>query len=376
MKKNKGIFYLAFAIASLYVIFINSCDRNGFDDDQNGQNAHPTYEIEWVEEDLSDFVIYACDFFTDSLFVIDLATGNVKHQLKDFHRIASILTNHDGTRLYVSTHDPYDPTGTAGIYEIRTDSWERRKIYDNPAYLLSNNNGGVFFMTQYGGKSMRMFGEIDTDNGIAREIDSIDVVWKMHMDEGPIAIHPTEPILYARSPHEFYSFNYEVRTKTVLPFLGGHWFILSGGGDTLYTAGSVIDLVNLKKVSSIPVPYSVFYVAARRDNKEIYITAPARDRWSDPPGKVYIFSPLEDMIMGEIDAGYYVSGNPYPYLTTGRIYLTPGQRYAIVGDDWAAYYIIDLKDRKIVETKVFVKKNLSPSIPMQYFYLAPKPPGL
>jgi hypothetical protein len=64
------------------------------------------------------------------------------------------------------------------------------------------------------------------------------------------------------------------------------------------------------------------------------------------------------------------------YLKSGRIYLTPGQRYAIVGDDWASYYIIDLKDRKIVETKVFVKENLYPAIPMEYFYLAPKPPGL
>ena len=115
------------------------------------------------------------------MFVIDLATGNVKHQLKDFHRIASVLTNHDGTRLYVSTHDPYDPTGTAGIYEIRTDSWGEGKfttILLTCFPIITEE----FFMTQYGGKSMRMF-EIDTDNGIAREIDSIDVVWKMHMDE-------------------------------------------------------------------------------------------------------------------------------------------------------------------------------------------------
>jgi hypothetical protein len=101
MKKNKGVFCLTFAIASLFCIFIKSCDKNGFDDDQNGQNDHPAYEIEWVEEDLSDFVIYACDFFTDSLFVIDLTTGDVKHKLKDFRRIASVLTNHDGT-LYMS----------------------------------------------------------------------------------------------------------------------------------------------------------------------------------------------------------------------------------------------------------------------------------
>ncbi len=372
MKSNNGVFWLTFAIAGLLVFFTKSCDKNGFDDDQND---HLSYEIEWVEEDLNDFVIYACNFSTDSLFVIDLATGEVKHQLKGFHRNASVLTNHDGTRLYVSISDRHASPGTAGIFEIKTDTWERKKIYDNPAYLLSNNNGGVFFITHFLGKSMRMFGEIDTDNGIAREIDSIDVIWKMHMDEGPVAIHPTEPLLYARSPLEFYRFNYEEQTKELLPFPWmSHWFILSGGGDTLYSAGSVVDLVNLERVSSIPAPG--LYVAARRDNKEIYITDPAIHRWTTPTGKIYIYSPLEDKMMAKIDAGYYVNGNPYPYLTTGRIYLTPEQRYAIVGDDWAAYYIIDLKDREIVETKVFVKENLYPAIPMEYFYLAPKPPGL
>lgn len=322
-------------------------------------------------------VIYAYEVYSDTLVVIDLTTAKVLRTITKFDGIQSVVTNRTGSRLYVSTGKGHAGINPGGIYEVNTQTWSHRKIYNNAAHLLSNRNGGIYFITKIDTSPVRIFGSINPDRGSIRELGAIDVEWRSHLDEDAIEIHPHKPVIYAiNSDRILYRFDYEIKAVTTMFGLDFPRMTLSWEGDKLYIPGGPVkDLVNEEIVGSIPV-WWLGRLAVRRDNKEAYITDPGSYHviGPDPSGKVFVYSPAEDRIIDEIDVliDLLMDGQPWE---TDRIFLTPGEHYAIVNDRMVSYFIIDLKRRGMVFSHQFVKNNVR-TLSLEGFYIAPKPPWL
>ncbi|MDZ7692219.1 MAG: hypothetical protein U5K69_13980 [Balneolaceae bacterium] len=239
--------------------------------------------IVWQEEDLDDFVVYAYAPDGDSFAVIDLVTGEIYRHVEDFKGIQSVAANQDGSFIYVSTFrvsgsgDAYE----GEIYMVNTTTWEHEIIYKQAAHLIENRNNGLFFITKGTTRplSKRMFGEINPSTGAITEIDSIDVDWGAWYDSRRIEVHSNQSLLYTvNESGNLYQFNYATsETRYIFPELSfpplAH-LTLSGGGDSLYIPGGpVLDVTREEIVGSIPV-WRLGSAAARRDNKEVYITDP------------------------------------------------------------------------------------------------------
>lgn len=330
----------------------------------------------WYNEDLEDFVIYAFSPGFGTLAMIELESGTVHHPVPEIESIQSVVTNEEGTKLYVSTAEGHAGVNPGKIYEINTSNWESRVIYENSVHLLSNRTGGIYFITKLDSGTKRIFGTIDPTSGSVSELDTINVVWGAEYDDDLIEIHPYQPIVYAISDSggELYSYNYNIKEKISifpeLPFPPLANIILSGGGDSLYIPGGpVLDLIREEIVGSIPV-WRLGRAASRRDNKEVYITDPGGYlREPYPSGKVYIYSPERDQIVGDITV------KEEGWRTTDRIYLTTRERYAVVSDWLFHFYVIDLKNRKVIRTHEYLV-NGERTHSVQSFYLSFRPPVL
>lgn len=330
----------------------------------------------WYNEDLADFVIYAFAPGYRTLAMIELESGTVHHPVPEIESIQSVVTNKDGTKLYVSTAEGHAGVNPGMVYEINTSNWESRVIYENSVHLLSNRTGGIYFITKLDSGTKRIFGTIDPINGSVSELGTINVTWGAEYDDRLIEIHPYQPLVYAVDdwPGRLYRYNYVTQKKDYifpqLSFASFARITLSGGGDSLYIPGGpVLDLIREEIVGSIPV-WRLGWAASRRDNKAVYITDPGgylRDPY--PSGKVFIYSPERDRIIG------YITVKKESGRTTDRIYLTPKERYAIVSDWGFFFYVIDLKSRKVVDIHEYLvdgKRTHS----LQNFYLSTRPPGL
>jgi len=323
------------------------------------------------DENFGNMVIYAYEIYSDTLAVIDLTTAKVLRTITKFDGIQSVVTNRTGSRLYVSTGKGHSVINPGGIYEVNTRTWSHRKIYNNAAHLLSNRNGGIYFITKIDTSPVRIFGSINPDRGSIKELGAIDVQWRAFLDDDAIEIHPHKPVIYAiNSDRILYRFNYQTKTVTPMSQLDFPSMTLSWGGDTLYVPGGpVIDLVNEKIVGSIPV-WWLGRLAPRSDNKEAYITDPGSMLIGpQPSGKIFVYSPAENRIIDEIEMPI-IDGEIVP---TDRIFLSPEERYAIVNDRMFSYLIIDLERRDVVFSHRFVKNNVR-TLSLEGFYLAPKPP--
>jgi DNA-binding beta-propeller fold protein YncE len=323
------------------------------------------------DEDLSNLVIYAYEIYSDTLAVVDLVTAKVLRRITTFDGIQSVVTNRSGSRLYVSTGKGHAGINPGAIYEVNTRTWSYREIYNNAAHLLSNRNGGIYFITKIDTGPVRIFGSIDPDRGSVRELGTIDVQWRSHLDDDAIEIHPHKPEIYAiNGDRILYRFNYETKTLTNMFRLDVPSMTLSWGGDTLYIPGGpVLDMLNEEIVGSIPV-WWLGRLAVRRDNKEAYITDPGSMLIGpQPSGKIFVYSTAEDRIIDEIEMKI-IDGEIVP---TDRIFLSPEERYAIVNDGMFSYLIIDLERRDVVFSHRFVKNNVR-TLSLEGFYLAPKPP--
>jgi hypothetical protein len=327
--------------------------------------------IIWHDEDLNEFVLYAFGPGEDVIYVVDLVTGEILRELTDFKSIISVVATDDGRRLYVSTYiRPDDDQGL--IYEVDTQTWERREIYYNASHLLTNRRGNIYFITKIEEMwNNRIFGRIYPTDGSVVELGTINVEWGFFRDDSSIEIHPYRPLVYAVDGEgKLYRYDYSSNsTSYVFPELSFLLLVnitLSGGGDTLYIPGGpVLDLVNEEIIGSIPV-WRLGWPASRRDNKEVYITDPggyAREPF--PSGKVFVYSPVEDRIISEINA----------QSLTDRISLTPKDRYAVV-INWAnRYNVIDLKRRRLAFYHTLVDED-GLNIIFQNFYLSRRAPGL
>ncbi len=301
--------------------------------------------ISWAEEDLSGMVLYTYAHSTDELVVVDLVSGEILKTLTGFERIQSIQTNVSGSRLYVSMTKTDSDTGPGVIYEVNTQTWERREIYGKSAHLLTNRNGGVFFITKQSDPVTgfavpdRMFGKIDPSDGEVTELDSIQVTHS-------ISIHPTKPLVYAiDGTSGTYEYDYELHRIRYLSEKE-----LSKGTLPLWWMGGK---------------------AARRDLREVYRTDPRDYQYGTHSGYITVISPSQNnKTIGKIQT--FIDGNPSP---TDDMYLTPLERYGIVNADRRAYFIIDLKERKVIHTHQFVKDG-SRTLSMERIHLAARPIGL
>lgn len=327
----------------------------------------------WANEDLNDFVLYAYSPDGDSFAVIDLKTGEILRQMDDFKGLQSVVSNEDGSLLYISTFRVSDSMYVGEIYRLNTTTWKYEVIYNQPAHLLENRNGGLFFITKGTTRplSKRMFGEIKPSTGKVTEIDSIEVDWGAYKDDRLIEIHPNKPWVFAvDETDKLYKFDYSTSTTTyIFPTLSfSYWarITLSGDGSSLYIPGGpVLDLNSEVVKGNIPV-WRLGWAAARKDDKEVYLTDPGgylREPYSQE--QVFIYSPEGDSISGSIEVGSM----------TDQIYLTPKERYAVVNDWMVSYFVIDLKERKVIKKQQYVEDNIA-TLSVQGMYLAPKPPSL
>ncbi len=357
MQKN-----LLILLCSVYLFSCYSCDVVS----SNGEDKI------WHYENLNNLVICAYGIGDDTLAVVDLTTSEVLKIITDFENILSVLSNADGTRLFVSTGEGPAGTDPGAIYMINTQNWSHRQIYNHAVHLISNRNGGIYFITKITSDPHRTLGSINPDDGSINELGNIDVNWRSVYDDNAIEIHPHKPLVYAiNGEKQLYKFNYETgKVKYIRP-LSVARMTLSWGGDTLYIPGGpVIDLVTEQTVGFIPV-WRLGYLAARRDNKEMYITDPGgylRDPL--PSGRIQIYSPENNRITDEVNV--LIDRQPW---MTDRIYLTPEERYAIINDRMFSYFIIDLKRREVIYSHQFLKNNVR-TLSMEGFYVAPRPPGL
>ncbi|MEJ2050404.1 MAG: hypothetical protein P8Y60_11325, partial [Calditrichota bacterium] len=92
------------------------------------------------DDNLNDFVIYAFSPDGDSFAVIDLLTGEIYRQMNDFKGIQSVISNEQGTSIFMSTYNQGSNTG--GIYKVNTATWEYEIIYEKAAHLIENREGG------------------------------------------------------------------------------------------------------------------------------------------------------------------------------------------------------------------------------------------
>lgn len=326
--------------------------------------------IVWNDEDLNDFVVYAYAPSGRSFAVIDLSNGQVIKILEGLDGIQSVLSSRDGLYIYISTFKLN--TFSGNIFRVRTDSWDYEIIYDRPAHLLDNRNGGIFFITKQADPltgyavSDRIFGEIEPSTGAITSYGSIDVNWGAWYDDRLIEIHPFKPLLYAvDGSGKLYSHDYTTSLSTYifpeLPFPPLARFSLSGGGDSLFIPGGpVLDLNRNAIAGTIPV-WRLGSAVTRRDNKEVYITDPG-GYWIEPYSqrKLFVFSPMKKRVTSTFDVGSM----------TENIQMTPKERFAVVNDWNYVLIVVDLKTRKVV-----ARHNTSPKS-SQGFYLAPKPPSL
>lgn len=327
----------------------------------------------WAEENLHDFVLYGYSPDGDSFAVIDLETGEILRHMNDFKGLQSVISNKDGSLIYISTFRVSGNSYVGEIYKMNTSTWTYEIIYNQAAHLLENRNEGLFFITKGTTRplSKRMFGEINPSTGEVTEIDSVEVDWGAYQDDRLIEIHPNKSLLYAVNGNgKFYQFDYATSTTTYifpeLPFPPLANITLSGDGTRLYIPGGpVLDLVSEEIVGRIPV-WRLGSAAARKDDKEVYITDPGgyiRDPNSQ--NQVFIYSPQGDSLSGTIEVGSM----------TDQIYLTPKERYAVVNDWIATYFVIDLKERKVIKKQQYTENNVV-TLLVQGMYLAPKPPSL
>ena len=334
-----------------------------------------TDSIIWQEEDLNDFIVYAYAPDGDSFAVIDLITGEIYRLIDAFKGIQSVVATQEGSLIYVSTFRVSESGDEfiGEIYKVNTATWEHEIVYDQAAHLLENRNDGIFFITKGTTRplSKRMFGEINASTGAVTEIDSIDVDWGAWFDDRLIEIHPYRPLIYAVNESDaLYKYNYNSQIITPLfdelSFQPFGRITLSGGGDSLYIPGGpVLDVNREEMVGAIPV-WRLGSAAARRDNKEVYITDPGgylREPYSQ--GKIFVYDPEKNEIKAPINVES----------VTDLIYLTPQERYAVVNNWMSRFLVVDLKTRKVVADHEYIENNVQTQS-IQGLYLAPKPPSL
>jgi hypothetical protein len=323
----------------------------------------------WADEVLNNFVIYAYSPDGDSFAIIDLLTGEIYRRMDDFKDIQSVISNEQGSLVFISTFNQGSNSGS--IYKINTATWDYEIIHEKAAHLLENRKGGIFFITKRTGSSPseRIFGKVNHVTGEVTEIASIDVRWMAYKDDNAIEIHPYKTWLYAvDGNNRFYRFDYTTSTTDYmfqgLPFITN--FTLSADGEILYRIGSVLDLNREEIVGTFSVPLSAGLgsITPRKDNTGAYITDPGMyyDRPPYSQRKVYMYGLEKDSVIDSIDIGSL----------TDQIYLTPQDRYAVVNDWKFSYFIIDLEERKVIKKQQYVENYVS----IQGFYLASKPPSL
>jgi len=361
----------------LFVIWLNACGLL----ERNNDSA-----IQWHEEDLSEYVLYAFDPGGNLLVVLDVQTGEIIKTLHNLDGIQSAVTNSDGTRVFVSVG-----TGSAGanpghVYMINTTDWSREIIYDRAAHVLSSRDGRVFFMTKQtdhetgGAIADRMFGTIDPQSGSLTEIDSISVRWGAYYDDYAIKISSKRPLLYALdSDHGLYRFNYETGERqsifSEINFASAARIHLSANEEFIYIpSGPSLALEKEENIGSIPV-WRLGHMASRRDNREVYITDPGgylRDPL--PSGKISVYSPDHNRIIGQIEI--LVDDPNYGPRMTDDIFLTDKERYAIVSDWMRTFFVLDLKTRSLESFATYPSEDYPDFFSLTRIYLSKKPPGL
>jgi hypothetical protein len=116
-----------FLIPILLVIGLGNCGVLGGDEKDD--------RIIWEDENIDDFVIYAHSYVSDYLYIIDPSNGD--YEINDsFQTIHSIITNVDGSILYVSTGDENSRNENGNIYEVDTKTWESVDIYNKPVEFI------------------------------------------------------------------------------------------------------------------------------------------------------------------------------------------------------------------------------------------------
>lgn len=340
--------------------------------------------IIWAEEDLTGMVLYSFAHSSDSLVVVDLVTSEILMVISGYEMLQSVQVNDAGTRLYVAaTRYQENPSGLGpgAIYEVDTQTWSSRQIYGHSAQLITNRNGGIYFITKPDPETgaaphERMFGKIEPETGVVIELGPLNVNWRSLYDDKFVEIHPTEPVVYhLTSDSELWLFNYQtgerVRLFQQIDFQQAASFTLSADGRTLYIPGGpVLDLAGNRISGSIPV-WWLGHIAVRRDDREIYITDPGSLLSGlQPSGKVFVYEPGRNRVTEEISV--LVDGMPG---RTEYIYLTPKDRFAIGSDFRIGYFIIDLKKREVVYSHKFLENNAR-TLSMEGMIPATKPSSL
>lgn len=353
------------------LIVLGSCSLLSSDD---------TTSIEWEEEDLSEYVLYA--YPSEKVAIIDVQSGEVLKILDDFEeRIRSLITNENGNILYVSTAGGHAGTNPGKIYRIDTESWTREVIYEQAAYLLESKGGYVFFINRDNTNQKRELGKINDQTGKVSIIDSLNVYWSLR-DCQFVEFDSNRSKMYVRdNNHGLYRYDYSTREVDYIfdqvdisPF--PHMFLSFDGSRLFIPGGPVLNLDNERVEGSIPV-WHFGMTAIRRDMKEVYITDPGgylRD--PRPSGEITVYSPEEDRITGHIqivvDDPYY---NPGTQFLTDLIFLTENERYAIVSNWGRTYFVIDLKTRKVIHFATYTPDEF-PNLYTSLIFLSKKPPGL
>ncbi|MEX1121004.1 MAG: hypothetical protein WED82_02665, partial [Balneolales bacterium] len=330
--------------------------------------------IDWYEEDLNDYVIYSFGIYKDTLSVINPASGEIIHTINNFKSIQSVVTNKDGTRLYVATATAHSGSNPGFIYEVNTTTWDSRVIDKNASHLLTNQKGDLFFLRKLRTTPKRIFGSIDPDNGSVTHIDAINIADGSWFEDSLIGIDSDDPFLYALDENDkLYRRDYKNKETEYLfedfDFESTTHFVLSNDGQKLYfPGGPILDLESEKIVGYLPM-WQLSWIAVREDNKEVYITDPGSDRDETvPSGKVYIYDFQTKDISGHIDVKVKGIRN-----RTERIYLTAKERFAIVSDLDRRIFIIDLKKREVIKHYTFEDDSGSRTQNVQKMYLAPSP---
>lgn len=345
-------------------------------------------EIVWHEEKLNEYVIYAYSPGTDSLAIINVEDGQILKMLYDIESIQNVVTNRDGSRLFVGTAKGQARTNPGSVIMINTNTWERETIYNRAVHLLDDRNGGVYFITKENDPqtglvtTKRRFGVINSTTGIITEKDSIDVRWGAWQDQNYVEVHPSMPILYAIDSNDrLFRFNYESGDVRYL-FEGLDFSMLtrmtlSHNGEVLFMPGGpVLDAVNESVKGTLPV-WRFGTAVVRKDKAEVYITDPGGFlRPPLPSGKVFIYDPAQDQITGDILVDVDIPGDDFPIRTTDDIYLTEKERYAVVNDRMGSFFVLDLKNRYVKHSSSYFDENNVITLSLERIYLAKKPTGL
>lgn len=345
-------------------------------------------EIVWHEEKLNKYVIYAYSPGTDSLAIINVEDGQILKMLYDIESIQNIVTNRDGSRLFVSTAKGQAGTNPGKVIMINTSTWEKETIYDRAVHLLSDRNGGVYFITKENDPETgfvvtnRRFGIINPSTGTLTEKDTIDVRWGAREDYSYVELDPNRPLLYAFDADDrLYSYNYVTgRIRYLFNEINFSMLVrmtLSHNGRSLFMLGGpVLDVVNESVKGTLPV-WRLGTAAVRKDMAEVYITDPGGFlRPPLPSGKVFIYDPTNDQITGDILVDVDIPGDDFPIRTTDDIYLTEIERYAVVNDRMGTFFVLDLKYRNVTHASSYFDENNIITLSLERIYLAKKPADL